>query len=84
MSQSDMDKSYFVAFCIEQYKALNEMDGAAVASGRRRIVSDVDRPQLTNHMLELVSATIFLGITSTLTISYRGDLVAVPLWGLRQ
>lgn len=31
MSQTEIDKSYFVAFCIEQYKVAKGMDGAAVA-----------------------------------------------------
>ena len=31
MSQTEMDKSYFVSFCIEQYKAARGMEGAAVA-----------------------------------------------------
>lgn len=32
MSKSETDKSYFVAFCIEQYKVANNLDGAAVAA----------------------------------------------------
>ena len=31
MSKTEVDKSYFVAFCIEQYKVANNLDGAAVA-----------------------------------------------------
>ena len=31
MSKQEQDKSYFVAFCIEQYKAVKGMDGADVA-----------------------------------------------------
>lgn len=31
MSKQEQDKSYFVAFCIEQYKAAKGMDGADVA-----------------------------------------------------
>ena len=31
MSQREIDKSYFVAFCIEQYKVAKEMDGSKVA-----------------------------------------------------
>ncbi len=31
MSTREHDKSYFVAFCIEQYKAAKGMDGADVA-----------------------------------------------------
>lgn len=31
MSKTEIDKTYFVAFCIEQYKAANNMDGADVA-----------------------------------------------------
>ena len=31
MSKTDLDKSYFLAFCIEQYKAAKGMDGADVA-----------------------------------------------------
>ena len=31
MEQTDQDKSYFLAFCIEQYKAAKGMDGAEVA-----------------------------------------------------
>lgn len=31
MSQLEIDKSYFVAFCIEQYKAAKKMDGSKVA-----------------------------------------------------
>ena len=31
MSKQEQDKSYFVAFCIEQYKATKGMDGAYVA-----------------------------------------------------
>ena len=31
MSKQEIDKSYFVAFCIEQYKASKGMEGAAVA-----------------------------------------------------
>ena len=31
MSRLEQDKSYFVAFCIEQYKAAKNMDGASVA-----------------------------------------------------
>ena len=31
MSQTEIDKSYFVAFCIEQYKVAKGMDGASVA-----------------------------------------------------
>ena len=31
MSQTEIDKSYFVAFCIEQYKVAKGMDGAAAA-----------------------------------------------------
>lgn len=31
MSKTEIDKSYFVAFCIEQYKVANNLDGAAVA-----------------------------------------------------
>lgn len=31
MSKIDQDKSYFLAFCIEQYKAIKGMDGAEVA-----------------------------------------------------
>lgn len=34
-----------------------------------------------NILLEIVSATNLLGITSTLAISYRNDLVAIPLEG---
>ncbi len=34
MSQTEIDKSYFVAFCIEQYKVAKGMDGAAVAELR--------------------------------------------------
>lgn len=31
MSKTDQDKSYFLAFCIEQYKVAKGMDGADVA-----------------------------------------------------
>ena len=31
MSKTDQDKSYFLAFCIEQYKVAKGMDGAEVA-----------------------------------------------------
>ena len=31
MSKTEIDKSYFVAFCIEQYKVANNLNGAAVA-----------------------------------------------------
>lgn len=31
MSKTDRDKSYFLAFCIEQYKVAKGMDGADVA-----------------------------------------------------
>lgn len=31
MSKTDQDKTYFLAFCIEQYKAAKGMDGANVA-----------------------------------------------------
>ncbi len=31
MSTTERDKSYFLAFCIEQYKAAKGMDGADVA-----------------------------------------------------
>ena len=31
MEQTNQDKSYFLAFCIEQYKAAKGMDGAEVA-----------------------------------------------------
>lgn len=31
MSKTDQEKSYFLAFCIEQYKAAKGMDGAEVA-----------------------------------------------------
>lgn len=31
MSKQDQDKSYFIAFCIEQYKVAKGMDGAEVA-----------------------------------------------------
>lgn len=31
MSKTDKDKSYFLAFCIEQYKATKGMDGQDVA-----------------------------------------------------
>lgn len=31
MSKQEQDKSYFVAFCIEQYKAAKGIDGAPVA-----------------------------------------------------
>ncbi len=31
MSQTEIDKSYFVAFCIEQYKAAKKMNGSKVA-----------------------------------------------------
>ena len=31
MSKQEHDKSYFVAFCIEQYKVAKGMDGADVA-----------------------------------------------------
>ena len=31
MSKTEQDKSYFLAFCIEQYKVVKGMDGADVA-----------------------------------------------------
>lgn len=31
MSKQEQDKSYFIAFCIEQYKVAKGMDGADVA-----------------------------------------------------
>jgi len=31
MSRREIDESYFVAFCIEQYKAVAGLDGSAVA-----------------------------------------------------
>lgn len=31
MSKQEQDKSYFIAFCIEQYKVAKGMDGAEVA-----------------------------------------------------
>lgn len=31
MTKTEIDKSYFVAFCIEQFKVAKKMDGAAVA-----------------------------------------------------
>lgn len=31
MSKAEIDKSFFIAFCIEQYKVANNLDGAAVA-----------------------------------------------------
>lgn len=31
MSKTEMDKSYFVAFCIEQYKVAKDVDGAQAA-----------------------------------------------------
>lgn len=31
MSKQNTDKTYFLAFCIEQYKAIKGMDGADVA-----------------------------------------------------
>lgn len=31
MSHTEIDKAYFVAFCIEQYKTVKGMDGASVA-----------------------------------------------------
>lgn len=32
MSKEETDKSYFLAFCIEQYKIQNGIDGAKVAT----------------------------------------------------
>ncbi|MCQ2202954.1 MAG: DUF3791 domain-containing protein [Bacteroidales bacterium] len=32
MPKTDLDKLFFVAFCIEQYKVKKKMDGADVAS----------------------------------------------------
>ncbi|MCQ2224591.1 MAG: DUF3791 domain-containing protein [Paludibacteraceae bacterium] len=32
MSKEEFDKSYFLSFCIEQYKTMKGMDGADVAS----------------------------------------------------
>lgn len=31
MRKKEIDRSYFVAFCIEQYKTAKEMDGSKVA-----------------------------------------------------